>query len=687
MADLTKLTVGLACGQPECTCDRTVRKGTGNTHCPAHSDKNPSLSVTQSEEGKLLVHCQVGCSQDAVIQALRERRLWHEPGNKGSRPNQSGRTRETRFEIKDSEGRPVAVHVRKDGPKGKIIWWEQPDGTKGLGGVPVSSLPLYGSEILSGLADGTQVVLIEGELAAKALRDLGIPAVGTVTGASVTPGDDALRPLSRFTVVLWPDNDDAGSAHMERIAARLAVLGCPCIRLVDWPDAPPKGDAADAVAQGVDVHQLIANAAVWEPVKVDLAGLLDDVASFYRRFVVLSGEQADTLALWSLHTHAIAAAETTPYINVSSAEKESGKTRTGEVANLIVATPLSAESISAAALARSIDMGITLILDELDTIFKKGNGSGSESVEMLRGVLDSGWRRGGKYVRMVGQGANMVPRGFSTFGAKMLIGIGDIPGTLGSRSIQIVLRRRRRDTEPIERFRIRKVTPEADALRSSLAECAAAHVDELREMEPAIPDNLSDRMADSWEPLIAIADLAGLEWSKRARRAALALSSGSAAEDESTGVRLLADLRPFLGGHPRATVELLEYLNALEESSWGTWNEGTGMRPQNLARILRRFSVKPRTIRLPSGTLKGYHPSDFKDSFARYLARADEKAVTPSHEANDGVFKPPPLDAVTVPSQIGFRYKSDGVTDKPPETAFSGPGDTNGQGGLEVLGL
>ena len=621
---------GLVCGRRGCSC-KSVK---ANVHCPSHdpnrTDQTPSLSLGEGVDSIPLWKCFNGCIQDAVIEALRKQGLWPEPRRNDDSPKRRTRGNQTRHEGRDSDGHLVAVHVRKDGPNGKEMWWERPDGSKGLGGLATSALPLYGSETLSALADGALVVVTEGEKAADALRTVGVNSVGTVTGAAGTPGDDAIGPLLRLGVVLWADYDDSGCQHMIRIAARLTALGCEDVRWLDWPDAPPKGDAAAAVIQSVDVQQLIVNATDWKPSDVNLAGLLDDVATFYRRFVVLSKEQADTLALWSQHTHAIAAAETTLYVNVSSAEKESGKTRTGEVASLVVATPLSAESISPAALARSIDMGITLILDEVDTIFKKGNSSSSESVEMLRGVLDSGWRRGGQYVRMVGQGANMVPHGFSTFGAKMLIGIGDIPGTLGSRSIQIVLRRRRRDTEPIERFRIRKVTREAGALRSSLAEWAAAHVEELRETEPDIPDKLSDRMADSWEPLIAIAELAGLEWPKRARYAAVALSSPSAAEDESTGVRLLSDLRPFLGERPCATATLLEYLNALEESYWGTWNEGTGMRPQNLARILRRFSVKPRTIRLPTGTLKGYYPRDFQDSFARYLPCDDEKPVTRS---------------------------------------------------------
>ena len=263
----------------------------------------------------------------------------------------------------------------------------------------------------------------------------------------------------------------------------------------------------------------------------------------------------------------------------------------------------------------------------------------------------------------------MVPHGFSTFGAKMLIGIGDIPGTLGSRSVQIVLRRRRRDTEPIERFRIRKVKPEADALRSRLAEWGAAHVDELRDAEPAIPDELSDRMADSWEPLIAIADLAGAEWPKRARSAAVTLSGGSAAEDESTGVRLLADLQLFLvDGRPHATAEILEYLNAREESSWGVWNEGKGMRGQDLARILKPFAIKPKTIRFPvGGSLKGYYPADFEDSFARYLPCNGTLAVTPLHEPSDGGLQPPLEGDVTAPSQIGASHDCNGVTAETPK--------------------
>ena len=312
---------------------------------------------------------------------------------------------------------------------------------------------------------------------------------------------------------------------------------------------------------------------------------------------------------------------------------------------------------------------MTLILDEVDTIFGKRNGTPSETKEMLRGVLDSGWRRGGQYVRMVGQGTQMEPKGYKTFGAKMLIGIGVIPGTLGSRSIRIELRRRRRDTEPIERFRIRKVTPEGHAIRDQLAAWTSAHMEELRVAEPVMPEELSDRMWDSWEPLLAIADLASGDWPARARKAAVVLCGENAIEDESTGVRLLADLREYFDGEPVFTTALLAYLNNHEESPWGTWNQGKGMRSQDLAGVLKRYGIKPRTVRVNEQTAKGYNGAWFEDVFSRYLPSDGGKNVTTSQHYlapswDESVINANNKGHVTAVPQIEVGYKCDDVTGK-----------------------
>ncbi len=55
--------------------------------------------------------------------------------------------------------------------------------------------------------------------------------------------------------------------------------------------------------------------------------LLDAVTEFVGRYVVLTDAQRSATALWVMHTHAFSAADVTPYLQVYSPEKGSGKTR------------------------------------------------------------------------------------------------------------------------------------------------------------------------------------------------------------------------------------------------------------------------------------------------------------------------------------------------------------------------
>ena len=125
--------------------------------------------------------------------------------------------------------------------------------------------------------------------------------------------------------------------------------------------------------------------------------VLEDVRKFISRFVVLSEAQAAAVTLWILHTHALDAADTTPYLSITSAEKRSGKTRLLEVLDLLVPKPWFTGRTTAAALSRKIDaLTPTLLLDESDAAFR----SGSEYAETLRGILNSGFRRSGECDRL-----------------------------------------------------------------------------------------------------------------------------------------------------------------------------------------------------------------------------------------------------------------------------------------------
>ena len=75
----------------------------------------------------------------------------------------------------------------------------------------------------------------------------------------------------------------------------------------------------------------------------------------------------------------------------------------------------------------------------------------------------------------------------------------------------------------------------------------------LRNAEPASPDALNDRQADAWDPLFAIAEVAGGEWPERARAAAKALCQVDAEEDVEADIKtvLLADIRDIFARLPK----------------------------------------------------------------------------------------------------------------------------------------
>jgi hypothetical protein len=68
----------LRCGEPGCKCG----KAKTDVHCPAHESIKANLSVSE-KNGKILVKCHAGCSQEQIISALNARNLW--PSKKGDR--------------------------------------------------------------------------------------------------------------------------------------------------------------------------------------------------------------------------------------------------------------------------------------------------------------------------------------------------------------------------------------------------------------------------------------------------------------------------------------------------------------------------------------------------------------------------------------------------------------------------
>jgi Protein of unknown function (DUF3631) len=167
---------------------------------------------------------------------------------------------------------------------------------------------------------------------------------------------------------------------------------------------------------------------------------------------------------------------------------------------------------------------------------------------------------------------------------------------------------------------------------------------------------LEDRAADTWEPLIAIADLAGGDWPTRARTAAVAMTGAEAQQEEDTSasVRLLTDLREVFGAAEALyTTTILEALHKLEDAPWPDWY-GHPLSTRDLAKLLRPYDIRSKSVR-EHGTgpsLKGYARADLHDAWQRYAPLAPQTTHPPQNSEP--------------PAQTAFQHVAD---DEPPSDA------------------
>lgn len=348
------------------------------------------------------------------------------------------------------------------------------------------------------------------------------------------------------------------------------------------------------------------------PEPVNGAALLDELATTFERFLALPDGASVALALWALHTHCFDAFGVTPRLALCSPEKRCGKTLTLSVLGALVPRALPASNVTAPVVFRAIEkFKPTLLVDEADTFL-----AGSEE---LRGVLNSGHTRVMAFViRTVGDDHDAAM--FSTWAPVAVALIGRLPATLEDRSV-VVNMRRRLPGEAVERLRLDRIA-ELEPLRSRAARWAADHLAELGSMDPDIPDLGSDRAADNWRPLLAIADAAGCEWPALARQAARTLQGAAGSDDGSVAALLLSDLRDLFAerGTDRLTSEtIVTALGAMEDRPWPEWRDGRPITTRQVARLLKPFGVHPLKYRVGTETARGYRREDLSDPFSRYL--------------------------------------------------------------------
>jgi hypothetical protein len=359
---------------------------------------------------------------------------------------------------------------------------------------------------------------------------------------------------------------------------------------------------------------------------VDGAALLDNIAEALARYVIMSEPARYTAALWIAHTYLLDCFGITPRLAVRSPMKRCGKTTMLDVISRLVLRPLPTGSVTAAALFRVVEgYRPTLLVDEADTFLAEA--------DELRGVLNSGHRKGGQVVRTVGD--EHEPRAFSTFAAVAIAIIGNLPDTLHDRAVTIDLKRRM-PSEAVTSFRFDRVA-HLDVLARQAARWAQDHAGTIAAADPEMP-GIHNREADNWAPLLSIVDVAGGPWPQRARAAATA--GHVAGGDEASLIELLlGDIRDTFTKRAMNKVEpsdqipsadLVAALVAIEGRPWAELGKSRKPLTSNaLARRLKPLGIIPENIRIGDKVPKGYLLGRFKEAFSRYLG--SEGAFEPLH--------------------------------------------------------
>jgi len=353
----------------------------------------------------------------------------------------------------------------------------------------------------------------------------------------------------------------------------------------------------------------------------NFALVLDDVQRFLGRFIAYpSQETATAHTLWIAHAHLIEAFENSPRLAFLSPEPGSGKSRAMELTEALVPRPVLSVNSTVAYVFRKIsdDAGLpTLLMDEIDAVFSQGKGDGNED---LRGLLNSGYRKGATAGRAAIRGKEIVTEEWPSFCAVALAGLNQLPDTLMTRSIVISMKRRKHG-QVIEPYRRRVNQPEALNLYERLERFANAVRVAVSDAWPELPEGIEDRDADIWEPILAIADAAGGEWPATARAAAVQIVTDAQKKPATLGIRLLADIREVMASVERiSSNDLLDALHAMETAPWGNI-KGEPIDSRFLARTLSKYEITTNnTLKIGGVSVKGYQRSHFADAWDRYLA-------------------------------------------------------------------
>lgn len=404
------------------------------------------------------------------------------------------------------------------------------------------------------------------------------------------------------------------------LAHVLGVNGTALTRMIRDAGEPAKEDNQHVAATPEKGRVTLRNVEPWDK-PVDGDELLAGIAAFYERFCWLPACASEVLAVWSLQTWCYELFDFAAIVAVWSPEHECGKGRVLDVTEKIVRRPFRTSNTSAAVLYYVISKGnLTVLVDEIDSV-------SDEQRAAICNILKGGYQSNGTAHRMSERNGEQVEIEFSTYCPKMIatITLDKLDKATRSRTIGIRMQRKPRSLK-LEKFR----RVDSAILQRKCMKWALDNAEAVKAVPPMdIDECATDRQEDVWEPLVAIARIAGGDWEQRIRSAAQQMGGGgSDGASETVAHQLLAAFQAYFKEHgERADTKSL-VAKLTEAGDFADVNYGRGLTPHYIAKLLKPYGIEPRAMKMPDGkTARGYDRADFEPAFQTYLNDTDPKTT------------------------------------------------------------
>jgi len=233
-----------------------------SARCPCRNDdSNPSLSIGQGNDGRVLVTCHrgSGCNVDEICEAMgvQKASLFPPRTDIPDKPKKEKLTLVATYNYRDADGTLLFQKQRLVNERGqKTFRQRRPNKDTGewifnLGDTPkvLYRLP----ELLLAKQKGEIIWLVEGEKDADNLVALGLCATTPPNGAGKWQ-DIHTEALAGANVFIISDRDDVGREHVELVGSALEAAGCTVAKFI-----PPQGskDISEMLEHGLNIDDLL----------------------------------------------------------------------------------------------------------------------------------------------------------------------------------------------------------------------------------------------------------------------------------------------------------------------------------------------------------------------------------------------------------------------------------------------